>query len=58
MTSAVFTVEHKEMISETSIADAINTFRNKLPKDKSFEQYISSAASDKGTQLKLAAFHF
>jgi len=60
MDSAVFTAEQENIIESNSVAVAktIRFFRDGLPVDKSFDQYISSAASNEGTQLKLTAFHF
>jgi hypothetical protein len=48
MASAVFTQEHEEIIKTNSIARTIDKFRDELPKDIVFDQYILSATSDKG----------
>jgi hypothetical protein len=58
MAPGVFTKEQEEIINANPVAKLIDVFRGDLPEDQCFDQYISSAASNEGTQLKLATCHF
>ena len=53
MARGVFTKEQEEIINTNPIAKTVDEFRESLPKDITFDQYILSAASNEGTYFKL-----
>jgi hypothetical protein len=58
MALGVFTKEQEEIINANPVAKTFDRFIAGLPEDQCFDQYISSASSNEGTQLKLATCHF
>jgi hypothetical protein len=46
---AFFTSQQKDLINKYPITDIVDAFRNGLPKNIDFDQYILSAATDEGT---------
>jgi len=49
MASAFFTKEQEHIIDANPVAKIVDQFRESLPTDIAFDQYIASAASDEGT---------
>jgi hypothetical protein len=50
---AVFGEIQEEIINTNSVTNIIDLFRDSLPKDVTFVEYISSAASDEGKHFIL-----
>jgi hypothetical protein len=49
MASPLFTPEQEKIIDRNPVSKIIDEFRDGLPKDIGFDQYISLTLSDEGT---------